>query len=468
MNLSDTIVACSSPPGASARGLVRLSGTEAWPIVEAMSETGHRPIAQKRGVIAHRLNNNWPCLLLRFPGPHSYTGEDTIELALPGNPALLARVVALAIEHGARRAEPGEFTARAWLNGRLTLTQAEGVAALISAASDAQLRAAHALSENRLGRVAAELCQRLAGALALVEAGIDFTDEEDVVAITPADLGQHLASIITTIDKALDRAVGSESLSALPRVVLVGSPNAGKSTLYNALLGRTRAVVSDERGTTRDVLVEPMHLDPTDALSPEVLLVDMAGLDESPLGLNPQMQAAAQMAMQHADLLVQLEPAFPESDERLATIAAASPDVPLLVVRSKSDLLSAEPRVRSESTDIIELSAVTGRGLADLRRRIGAALAGRLRSFGAETMALLPRHEHCLREARQHLAEARVLLAAPVAATRPGQERCMPLRDPELLAASMRLALDALGSLAGEVSSDDILGRIFAGFCIGK
>ncbi len=470
MNLSDTIVACSSPPGASARGLVRLSGGDAWSIVEAMSATAHRPVARARGVATHRLLNGWPCLLLRFPGPHNYTGEDTIELAVPGNPTLVARVVALATEHGARRAEPGEFTARAWLNGRLTLTQAEGVAALVSAASDAQLRAAHVLRENRLGRVAAELCERLAGALALVEAGIDFTEEEDVVAIGAEDLRGRLAFIVNAIDETLDRAVGSESLSALPRVVLVGPPNAGKSTLYNALLGRRRAVVSDERGTTRDVLVEPMHLDSADPLSPEVLLVDVAGLDESPLGLNPQMQAAAHEAIRRADLLVQLEPTVREGDERPATCAAARPDVLRLVVRSKSDLLSAKPAAQDESASVIRLSALTGEGLGDLRRRIGAALAGRTASLAAETMALLPRHEDCLREARRHLVGAESLLESQIQET--GQvrfpSRSPILREAELLAASMRSALDALGMLAGVVSPDDVLGRIFAGFCIGK
>jgi len=470
MNFSDTIVACSSPPGASARGLVRLSGTDAWSIVEAMSATAHRAISRSRGLATHRLLNGWPCLLLRFPGPQSYTGEDTLELAVPGNPTLIARVVALATEHGARRAEPGEFTARAWLNGRLTLTQAEGVAALVSAASDAQLRAAHVLRENRLGRVAADLCERLAGTLALVEAGIDFTEEEDVVAITPDDLGRRLASIIATIDETLDRAVGSESLSAMPRVVLAGPPNAGKSTLYNALLGRTRAVVSDDRGTTRDVLVEPMHLDSADPLSPEVLLVDMAGLDESPLGLNPQMQAAAREAMQQADLLIELDPTGRRGNDVGVGHGDAASGAKRLEVRSKCDLDAAELTPRDQSPCAIRISALTGEGLADLRRRIGEALSDRTASLGAETMALLPRHEECLREARRHLVGAESLLESQIQET--GQVRFWGrspiLRDPELLAASVRSALDALGTLAGVVSPDDVLGRIFAGFCIGK
>lgn len=464
MNLSDTIVACASPAGMSARGLVRLSGSDAWPIVESISAEGYRPVGRERGLVTHRLGCGWPCLLLRFPGPNSYTGQDTIEIALPGNPMLLARVVSLAIDAGARHAEPGEFTARAWLNGRMTLTQAEGVAALISAASDAQLRAAHALSHNRLGRIASDLCERLAGALALVEAGIDFTDEEDVVAITGDDLAARLASLTASIDETLDRAVGSESLSALPSVVLVGPPNAGKSTLYNALLGRRRAVVSEVRGTTRDVLVEPMHLDPADPLSPEVLLVDVAGLDESPEGLNPLMQAAARRAIAKADLLVQLEPPVVDAEDATPiAIGGAVSDSPAarIRVRSKWDLQPHASQGVGESAPALCLSAVTGEGLAELRRSISEALGDRVASLGAETMALLPRHEQCLREARGHFCEAASLLHE-------NSGRGGTLPDPELLAASMRSALDALGRLAGEVSPDDVLGRIFAGFCIGK
>jgi len=475
MNLADTIIACASPPGASARGLIRLSGEGAWAIVEAMSDALHRPLPRERGVRAHRLVNGWPCLLLTFPGPRSYTGQDVIEIALPGNITLLARVVSLAIERGARQAEAGEFTARAWFNGRMTLTQAEGVAATIAAASDAQLRAARSLSGNRLGRVAADLCEQLAAALALVEAGIDFTEEEDVVAIAPAELASRLDVMLQSIDATLDRAIGSEALSALPRVVLVGPPNAGKSTLYNVLLGRSRAVISEQPGTTRDALAEPMHLDLGDPLSPEVLLIDVAGLDDSPLGFNPQMQRAAAEAIDRADLLVALDPLVEDAaatTSRAAEYYISRSRAPVLVVQSKGDL--AGPTGERGGGGALRVSAVTGEGLALLRRRIAEALGDRLCSPGAETLALLPRHEQLLREAHHHLAAAQEI-AKPEAAARvdvynivkaPAAARM--LHHPELIAASMRSALDALGSLAGAVTPDDVLGRIFAGFCIGK
>lgn len=424
-----------------------------------MSDPSHRPLPRRRGVRAHRLINRWPCLTLLFPAPRSYTGQDVIEIALPGNPTMIDRVASLALDHGARQAEAGEFTARAWMNSRMTLTQAEGVAATIAAASDAQLRAAQALRGNRLGRVAAGLCDRLADALALVEAGIDFTDEEDVVAINPADLAQRLDELAREIDDTLSRSIGSESLSALPRVVLVGEPNAGKSTLYNALLARKRAVVSGRAGTTRDAIAEPMHLDPGDPLSPEVLLMDIAGLDDSPLGLNPLMQRAAREAIAGADLLVALEApdaALP-SQALAAALRLAHAAAPVVAVRSKADLASSAPRGAGGG---MRVSALTGEGLAALRRRIAEVLTDRLAAPSAEALALLPRHEQLLREARVHLGAAHSLAGR--------QEASRTLRDAEIIAASMRSALDALGALAGAVSPEDVLGRIFAGFCIGK
>jgi len=283
VEITDVILAVASPPGHSPRGIIRVSGDDTFTLLQPhLTLRDGAPFSLSRGIFRARLSLNdrtIPVLALIFPGRNSYTGQDSLELQLPGNPVLLHRIIDAIIESAAarnlsaRRAGPGEFTARAFFNDRLTLTQAEGVAATIAARSDAELRAASTLRDGALGDFAATLADDLAAALALVEAGIDFTDQEDVVAITPADLHDRLTDLARNITNHLDRSVGIEQLQAIPWVVLTGEPNAGKSTLFNALLGRSRAVVAAQPGVTRDVLAEPLTI--TTGHGPaEVMLVD--------------------------------------------------------------------------------------------------------------------------------------------------------------------------------------------------
>ncbi|MEM1099723.1 MAG: GTPase [Planctomycetota bacterium] len=238
MNPADTIAAVSSPPGRSLRGLIRLSGPDAFAITERLVQTVG--VDDQAHVVRHvrLIDSNTPGLLTTFPGPRSYTGDDTAELQLPGHPALLERVLRQAFALGARSAEPGEFTFRAWQNGKLDLLEAEGIAALIAARSDAQLAAARSLHQRDLGHVADQLAATLTDALALVEAGIDFTDQEDVVPIPPDALHAKLETLAAQLDELLRGARSWSALEALPRVVLAGPPSVGKSTLFNALLGR--------------------------------------------------------------------------------------------------------------------------------------------------------------------------------------------------------------------------------------
>ncbi len=457
MHLNDVIIAVATPPGRSARGIVRLSGRGAVEIVQAMddcsSESG-RGIRHAMLQIdpAHAL----PALLITMPGPNSYTGEDSCELQMPGNPLLLERVVQALIERGiamdvhVRRAEPGEFTARAYFNGRLTLDEAEGVAATIAARSDAELRAAHQLLAGRLGRFAAELMDAIAQALALVEAGIDFTDEEDVVAIGPADLLARVTAAQTEIEQQLARSVGMEQLESVPWVVLAGPPNAGKSTLFNALLGHSRAVVSDIAGTTRDVLIEPLMLK-TEFGPAEVMLVDLAGIDDADLSqVNRSMQRAAREAMQRAELIVRCLPA-----DAHASNDGNRDGCPTLTIQTKADVAKSV-----QQPDVLGVSAKTGAGLDQLRGRIASILSERLISMSSDMLALQPRHEAALRAARSHL-DAAVGLLEPMRTAR-------TLDDPELIATVLRSALDALGSIVGEMTPDDVLGLVFGQFCIGK
>ncbi|MEO1237372.1 MAG: GTPase, partial [Planctomycetota bacterium] len=303
MNRLDTIVAVSSPPGRSARGLIRLDGPEAFAILDALVEFDAQP--PPHHVVPARLRDpSIPVLVARFPGPRSYTGSDVAELQLPGHPALLERMVLAAVDGsggGGRLAEPGEFTFRAYTAGKLDLTRAEGVAATIHAVSDGQLAAAAALRHGELARFAAERVDHVGRLLALVEAGIDFVDQDDVVPIPPPELAAALEEELQHFRGLLERSRSWGAVEALPRVVLVGPPSAGKSTLFNALLGRPRAVTDAAPGTTRDVLEEPLTLSPD---GNEVMLVDLAGLDNAASALDRDVQQRVRGAINHADLLL--------------------------------------------------------------------------------------------------------------------------------------------------------------------
>lgn len=456
MSSTDTIVAVSSPPGASWRGLVRGSGPDAAAVFRAL--VGGEALPPSHHLVTGRLrlgDTTLPVLAAFFAGPGTYTGQDMFELQCPGHPALLDRILHAAIAHGARLAEPGEFTFRAFLAGRLDLTQAEGVAATISATSDAQLAAANQLRRGQLGRFASDLVDQLATALALVEAGIDFVDQEDVVAITPADLHERLTHLHDALRDLLRHSRSWGALEGLPRVVLVGVPSAGKSTLFNALLGRVRAVTSPMPGTTRDVLAEPLKLHTPTGREVEVMLVDVAGLDVATSTLDADIQAAAREAIERADLLIAVDDPT-QGKQGIAQVDARG--VPVLRIRAKADV-PIPPGVTAPPCDLA-VSAQTGAGLAELRRAIAERVGERGVSISGEMLALQPRHESALRHALEQLDIARQLV-------QPHTDEAM-LPAPELVAGAMRSALDALAGLGGQVSPDDVIGRIFATFCVGK
>ncbi|MCH8004821.1 MAG: 50S ribosome-binding GTPase [Planctomycetes bacterium] len=483
MNDRAVILAVASPPGHSLRGIVRLSGAATFDLLgphvritqfaskrSGLFDRSRSPRsecaaegrygAQKRvarGVHRARIDLDGldlPALLMCFRCPRSYTGEDAAELQLPGNPLLLQRVIDALIAAGtarripARRAEAGEFTARAYLSGRMSLTEAEGVAATIAAASDSELRAARMLRRGGLGILARELADELADALALLEAGIDFTDAEGVVAVGPDELAGRLGLLSDRLGAVLARSTGMEKLGAIPWVVLAGEPNAGKSTLFNALLGHKRAVVSSFAGTTRDVLTEPLVIRTAHG-NAEVMLVDLAGDTVSGSPLVSSIKAAASVAIQRAELVLRCVPV----DEPDA--AGHVPNTNEVLVRTKVDRVP-----EAEAHEGLGVSARNGRGLDRLRTLIAQRLAGRAVSLAADALVLGARHEACLRSAHGHISEATDLLASSRGDRMVGQ--------PELVAAVMRLSLDSLRELAGEISPDDVLGRIFATFCIGK
>ena len=451
MDLDATILAISSPLGRSARGIVRCSGTQAFEL------TGHRLVDAsgkfRRGIhqVRFRLEHvSVAMLMIVSEGPASYTGDDTIELQAPGNPRLLARVVDLLLGDGesrgmnVRMASPGEFTARAFLSGRIGLAEAESVAALVAARSDDEIQAADLMRDGRLGSLADEVSGSLADALALVEAGIDFTDEEDVSAIETQDLRARIQLAIEHLGNHLDRSIGLESLQALPWVVLDGPPNAGKSTLFNALLGRGRAVVSGIEGTTRDVLAEPMRLDGSQ--DGEVLLVDVAGQDLADTELDEAMQLAASGARDRAEVHVYCVP---------PGVKPPPPSPGRLCIATKSDLHQEDLGPVDAKT-----SGISGEGLDVLRDKIISALAMRRSSLSADALVLAPRQETALKLASKRLLEAEDLLA--------GKADGNTGDVPELIAGLLREALDSLGEINGAISPDEILDRVFSTFCIGK
>jgi tRNA modification GTPase len=433
MNTGDTIAACATPWGHAHRALVRLSGPLAF------SAAGC-PAPPSRGLVRTTFalgGVKLPVLLAAFPAPRSYTGEDLAELQFAGSPFLVERVLhALTSAPGVRLAQPGEFTARAYLNGRVSLEQAEGVAAVISAATREQLDAARDLLNGRTGDSYRAMTDELATLLALVEAGIDFTDQEDVVAIDAATLDRRLGTLRDAISAHLGGDAAAESLTTLPRVALVGRPNAGKSTLFNALLGRHRAVASPVPGTTRDVLSEPLDLSREAPGAPTVLLQDLAGLDSSDDG---PAQAAAREALVRADLLIWCDPTG-RFDAAPLNLPARS----TIRVRTFADRPHAGP-----SSEDLAVCALDGWRLPVLRRAIADAATT---AHAAGVAALLPRHRRALLDACAHVEAAR-------AASGQGSE---------VVAQSLRLALDELGSLAGRVTPDDVIGRVFATFCVGK
>ena len=447
MNPADTIAALSSAVGTAARMIVRVSGPASLRLAADLTRTSPEALRGGTAVCArlHFADLSVPATLYVFRSPRSYTGDDTVEFHLPGNPLLARLLLDHLGRHGARPAEPGEFTARAFFNGRLDLAEAEGVAATIAAGNEQELAAARQLMAGELARRLRPVMDGVAETLALVEAGIDFSDEEGVSFLTPLQLRARLAAADAALERLLRDSTRFERLSHEPTAVLVGRPNAGKSTLLNALAGAPRAVTSPTAGTTRDAISAEVAL-------PRgfVRLVDVAGLDDadaSPAGaIDRQMRRRALGAVASADLVLLV---------RDVTDAATPPPLdrePDLTVLSKIDLLSSKA-VPDATDTLVSVSAVTGANLDRLRDRLDRLAFGNQAAAGGAALALNARHVDAVTEARGSLA------------------RATGLKDdasPEVVALELREALDALGRVLGAVSPDDVLGRIFSTFCIGK
>jgi len=488
MDLGPPIVAVASPPGVGLRGVVRMSGAGTHATLRALADDPLAIGSDRRPMrVTLRLGaGGLPALATLQSAPNTFTGEESAELFLPGNPLLLAHVVDALLDAAERRgtsarmARPGEFTSRAYLNGRLSLDRAESIAIASSARRDDELHAARLLAEGRLGAAAESWSERTIELLALVEAGIDFTDEEDVVPIDARTLRERCESIANEIDAATAGALRPERLAGTPMVVLVGRTNAGKSALFNALLESDRTVSTPMAGTTRDAISATTRVG-SSAGEVEIMLVDIAG-EEDPARagddpLHELAQLAARRAVSRADCLVRCVPLDePPTPTRGPARDRARRDerwtrVPELLVRTKSDLVEA---ARSEgSSDTVDaddaaspivVSALHGLGLDRLRSAIADAVTGEVDTLADATLAVTARQDRTLREATFALRDA----ARVAGAGDRGEDGRGALDAPELVAAALRTALDRLGEITGRVVADDILGAIFGRFCIGK
>jgi len=480
---AETIVAIATPPGVGAVGIVRLSGPRAFAIGRALFRSAARAVngaagTDKRNRRAETAQDDAatpPSHLLTFGrivdpatrdivdealvafmrAPHTYTREDVVEINAHGGPKLLRRIVGLALAAGARAAQPGEFTLRAFLHGRVDLAQAEAVMALINAESDAAQRLALRQLQGELSARVRAARDAAAGALTRIEASIDFPDEE-VPPPDPAELAELVGQARDEVARLLAGADRGRILREGLRVAIVGRPNVGKSSLLNAMLGVERAIVTPIAGTTRDTVEEAaqiggvaLHLVDTAGLTPTDDPVERLGVERS--------RAAAR----EADLLIfTLDGSTPLTDlddQAGDALRDLTPSAPIIIALNKADLPAvvapAEAQALWPDARIVATSTLSRAGMAALEAAIGElALGDTVRA--PDALVSLARQRDALRRADEQLAAAETTLA----------DR-LPL---DFVSVDLRAALEALGEITGEAATGDLLDRIFAEFCIGK
>lgn len=468
MIASDTIAAIATPPGEGGIGIVRASGPDARRIAGAIFE----PVRDGARLRSHRLvfgtlrdprsgavlDQGMACLMA---APRSYTGEDVVEFHCHGSPAVLARVLACCLAEGARQAQRGEFTLRAFLNGRLDLAQAEAVMRLVQARTATAAQVAAQAVTGALGRRIQPLVEAIVGTLAYLEATIDFT-EEDLPEQEAPGLAASVRETRERLLAVLRRAHHGAVLRDGVRVVLAGKPNAGKSSLLNALLRRDRAIVTPIAGTTRDTLEEVVNIHGL-----PMFLVDTAGLNETGDPVERLGIARSTAALLTADVVALVVDSGhgPDDGDRRAAAAVreTAPAAPAVLVCTKSDLpgavapdaFAALASERWRPAAAVACSAVTGTGIDHLEDALARLALGGEALDAENTLVESQRQRQALQEAVDALAAAEAGLL----------RRGFP---PEMVCVDLRAALEALGSITGANVSATVLDRIFADFCIGK
>lgn len=447
----DTIVAVATPAGRGGVGVVRLSGPEAASIGRALARRANPWPARRAvraAVAASALTAD--ALVTFFPGPASYTGEDVVEVSAHGSPVILAAIVRRAVELGARPARPGEFTLRAFVRGKLDLVQAEAVRDLVAAVSPAQVRAATSQFDGSLSRALGEVATELRRLETLLEASMDFPDE-GYRFIEPPDVHTALVAVRARVARLVTTGGRGQLVRDGAHVVIAGVPNVGKSSVFNALVGSERAIVTEVAGTTRDVVSERLVIGGT-----LVVLADTAGLREGTEAVEAEGVRRASSAVASADLVIVVLDGSREVVDAERALLRELADRPTIVVRNKADLPGCWGTAPGQPVTL-PVSARTGDGVAALEAAVARAVLSL--SGGAEESVIVTneRHRTLLVRTLDHVGHAVEGLAAS------GHQ--LP---EEFVVADIRAALLALEDVTGRRTADALLDEIFAEFCIGK
>ena len=451
---SDTIVAQATPPGRGGVGILRISGPKAQEVAQAV--LGKLPKARYAEYLPFLANDGSTLdegIALFFPNPHSFTGEDVLELQGHGGPVILDLLLKRILEiSGVRIARPGEFSERAFLNDKLDLAQAEAIADLIDASSEQAAKSAISSLQGVFSKKVNALVESLIHLRIFTEAAIDFPEEE-IDFLSDGKIEAELNQVIQRLNEVRQEAKQGSLLREGMKVVIAGRPNAGKSSLLNALAGRDAAIVTNIAGTTRDVLREHIHID-----GMPLHIIDTAGLREASDEVERIGIERAWQEIEQADRVLFMvdstttnetdpEKLWPEFIERLPK------NMPVTVIRNKADLTGeALGYSEEEGYALIQLSARTGEGVTLLREHLKQAMGFSSSTEGG--FLARRRHLQALEKASEHLNN--------------GQYQLITFHAGELLAEELRLAQEALSEITGQFTSDDLLGRIFSSFCIGK